>query len=71
MIAEMAIECLLGNVPSSLHRVWAGRKTLVEASGGAWTDPWLPIAGDRGAGSFVEELRWPIDSECDCKAGIA
>jgi hypothetical protein len=72
VIAELAIDCLLGHVQYATHRVWAARRPLLESIGGAWTPEWEAIAGARSGGGFVEEREWPRSSSCiECKAGAA
>ena len=64
LISELAIDCLLGEIDESVHRIWAGRSSLVKSSGGEWTAEWLQIAKDRTTGGFVEERKWNISADC-------
>jgi sulfur-carrier protein adenylyltransferase/sulfurtransferase len=58
MIGELSIDCLLGNVVRSGHRVWAGRRSLLTQTGGRWTSAWTRIAGGRSEGGFMIERPW-------------
>ncbi len=70
VIAELAIDCVLGRVSRASHRIWAARRPMLEGLGGVWTPEWATIAGSRAGGGFVEEREWPRSSSCiECKAG--
>ncbi len=72
VIAELAIDCILGRVKHATHRIWAARRPLLESMGGDWTPEWQAIAGARVNGGFVEEREWPRSNTCiECKAGAA
>jgi hypothetical protein len=72
LVAELALDCLLGNVTTSRHRVWAGRRTVLITTGATWTQAWKAIAGGREQGGFVEDLDWPIRPGChECNAAAA
>jgi sulfur-carrier protein adenylyltransferase/sulfurtransferase len=72
VIAELAIDCILGHVQRATHRVWAARRQLLEGMGGTWTAEWEAIAAGRTGGGFVEEREWARSSSCiECKAGAA
>lgn len=67
LVAETALDCVLGAVDKSTHRVWAGRQSLLESVDGVWSPEWLAVAGGRTRGGFVEELEWlqlPACVEC-------
>ncbi len=70
MIAELALNCILDAPTESTHRIWAGRRSLLESFGGEWTTEWADIARDRVQGGFIEERPWPILTSCiECSAG--
>jgi hypothetical protein len=72
LIAELAVDCLLGAITSSTHRIWAGRRTRLETSGGKWTPEWLTIAGNRLQGGFIEERTWQDSLSCiECRVDAA
>ena len=71
LVAEAALDCLLGRTGAPVHRVWAGRRVLLEEMGGSWTSEWAVIAGTRGAGSFVEERSWPNGPCAECRDAAA
>lgn len=71
LVAELAIDCLLGAVEISTHRIWAARQNLVTAAGGKWTPEWTSIAGSRTYGAFVEERPWKTATKCpECSATV-
>jgi len=65
VIAELALDVLLGEVSISTHRVWAGREKRLLQMGGAWSHQWLRETGGRSDGGFLLERRWaaPISSK--------
>ena len=72
LVAELALDCLLGDVSASRHRVWAARHTVLAAAGATWTSAWTSIAGGRAQGGFIEDLAWPITPGCrECTAAVA
>ncbi len=72
VIAELALDCLLGNVTKATHRIWAARRSLLEKAGGVWTPEWASITVGRSEGGFVEEREWPRSHSCvECAAGAA
>jgi molybdopterin/thiamine biosynthesis adenylyltransferase len=69
LVAETALDCLLGTVDKSTHRVWAGRQALLESVGGVWSPEWLAVAGGHIKGGFVEEREWLWSPTCvECGA---
>lgn len=64
LVTELVLDCLLGHANSSMHRIWAGRKRLLEEAGGNWTADWSLIAGEREEGSFMHERTWPASAVC-------
>lgn len=71
VIAETALDCLLGSVATSLCRTWVGRQSLLAAAGGTWNAKWLAKAGDIRPASVVE-WEWPRTATCiECGAAAA
>lgn len=64
LAAEAALDCVLGQIKVSTHRVWCGRQSLLDATGGHWTDDWSKLASSRPWGGFIEERPWSVDSQC-------
>jgi hypothetical protein len=72
LVAELALDSLLGAVTTSVHRIWAGRRRLLEMAGGTWTAAWIEIARDRLDGGFVHERPWPASAACgECRRAEA
>lgn len=70
MISELVLDCILNVPEKSTHRIWAGRRSLLESCGGEWTTEWADIARDRVQGGFIEERPWPNSTSCiECVAG--
>lgn len=64
LVAEIVIECLLGDVARSTHRVWAAREAVLAKAGGKWTEAWLTKCGGRNIGGCVESFVWETDPDC-------
>jgi hypothetical protein len=62
--AGLALDCLLGNIAASTHRVWASPKALLDAAGGSWNANWIGEKKEREGGGFLEERQWEKDSHC-------
>lgn len=58
VIAELALDALLGEVSVSTHRVWAGREKHLLQVDGAWSRQWLRETSGRTEGGFLLERRW-------------
>jgi molybdopterin/thiamine biosynthesis adenylyltransferase len=72
IVAELAVDCLLGDVVSSTERIWAGRRALLHSAGGDWTAEWLRIAGTRVEGGFIEDRPWGRTVDCvECASAAA
>lgn len=70
LLAETALDCLLGVVTTSVRRTWVGRRALLESVGGVWHPDWLARPGVRPGGGFVDEAEWPRAATCvECGAG--
>jgi len=64
VIAELAMDCLLGNVVTSTHRIWADRRRRLSEMGGTWTAEWARNAGNRLDGGFLHECVWASSAGC-------
>jgi sulfur-carrier protein adenylyltransferase/sulfurtransferase len=58
MVAQTALDALLGQANSGTHRMWLARKAFVEAAGGTWSDELRAIAPQALEGATMVELRW-------------
>jgi threonine dehydrogenase-like Zn-dependent dehydrogenase len=69
LIAELAIDFLLGKSSESLHRIWIGRSSLLEAAGGKWSAAGMVQLNGRSQGGCFEEQPWLASGECrECQA---
>jgi sulfur-carrier protein adenylyltransferase/sulfurtransferase len=58
MVAQAALDVLLGQVRSGTHRIWLARRAAVEAAGGSWSDELRAIAPNALDGATVVERNW-------------
>jgi molybdopterin/thiamine biosynthesis adenylyltransferase len=58
MVVELALDCLLGAITASTHRIWAARRSLLERSGGHWTPEWMSISPNGEDGGVMTERPW-------------
>lgn len=63
VVAEQALDVLLGRTTAPNHRVWVGRQDLVEREGGTWNVQWSARHGEH-AGGFVRELAFERAENC-------
>ena len=64
LASALALDCLLGKISSSTHRIWAGPKALLDAAGGSWNADWIRERKEREGGGFLEERIWAKDATC-------
>lgn len=58
MVAQTALDVLLGQVSSGTHRIWLARRSSMEATGGTWSDDLRAIAPQALEGATMVERRW-------------
>ena len=56
LVAELALDVLLKRVSSSTHRVWIGRRELVDRAGGRWNPAWIAAHGHPGTGGQIHNV---------------
>ncbi len=66
LILELALDCLLGKVTASTHRIWAARSSHLAEFDGRWTPEGEVLLGDRIEGGLRLERTWP---QCECCSG--
>ena len=72
LVAELVVDVLLDRANGSAHRIWVGRRELVEAQGGKWSASWCETACDPGNGGFTLRQVWPASPSCPiCKKAEA
>lgn len=64
LCSTLVLDCLLGRIAQSTHRMWAGPKDLLDAVGGKWNPDWIGAKVERELGGFLEERRWLRDLNC-------
>ncbi len=57
LVAELAVDCLLGRVVESTHRMWAGREDLLLDSGGKWSEAALQLMPNGARGGRLLDRR--------------
>jgi hypothetical protein len=58
MVAQVALDALLGQIRSGTHRIWLARRAAVEAVGGTWSDELRAFAPNALDGATIIERRW-------------
>jgi ThiF family protein/E2/UBC family protein B len=58
MVAQAALDGLLGQVRSGTHRIWLARRAAVEAAGGTWSDELRAVAPNALDGAAIVERHW-------------
>lgn len=64
LASSLALDCLLGKIQQSTHRIWAGPKVLLAAARGNWNSGWIAAKPNRESGGFLEEFVWSKDANC-------
>jgi len=64
LASALALDCLLGKISRSTHRIWAGPQSLLVAAGGVWNADWISGTKGRETGGFQEERVWEKDAAC-------
>ncbi|WP_436262707.1 ThiF family adenylyltransferase [Natronocella acetinitrilica] len=64
LLAEAAIDALLGEAGISTHRVWIASRPRIEGAGGAWSTKWIEEVGDPGEGGSTVRAIWRADPSC-------
>lgn len=62
LVAELALDTLLGETGGPAHRLWIGPRKRLLALGGVWTSNWRDDATFRDEGGFITERPWLADS---------
>ncbi len=73
MITDLALDCLLGIVEHSTHRIWTAGPAAIARAGAAWTPEFRAIAPvAEGVSAFTIERHWPTAATChECGRTIA
>ena len=64
LISELVLDCILGTVSASCHRIWVARKSVLDTAGGTWSREWARMCPNRQAGGLSEERPWPSRPNC-------
>lgn len=63
LVAQLALDCLLGRIRQSTHVIWAALRELLNEFHGDWTEQGLQLLSDRSDGGTMLKRDWP---QCDC-----
>ena len=64
LVADLALDVLLGHVKNSTHRVWLAPRKLLDRTGGMWNPAWIEHHGDPGVGAVLQDLAVENDPNC-------
>ncbi len=64
LISELVLDCILGTISASCHRIWVARKSVLDTAGGTWSHEWARMCPNRQVGGFSEERPWPSRPSC-------
>lgn len=64
LIGELAIDCLLTPPRTSEHRMWAGRRSNLEALGGRWSSAFDAAMGGNSDGGLLRAKKFGVRSDC-------
>lgn len=62
IIAELALDALLGRATGAIHRVWIAPRQRLEQAAGMWSEAWRKDPRFRPEGGFLFERTWPTAS---------
>lgn len=64
MIAEAAIDMLMGRADVPFHRTWVARQPVLDRVQAAWSNQWLTAHHGRPQSGRIEERAWRPQSSC-------
>ena len=64
LIADLALDVLLGNTMTSTHKIWIGPKKIIESAGGRWNISWIENFGEPGKGGYLKDIEMLPDTDC-------
>lgn len=64
LVADLAIDVLLGVASKPEHRTWIGLRKVLDASGGNWNLEWREKYGDPGEGGKLLVVPFPPEKFC-------
>jgi molybdopterin/thiamine biosynthesis adenylyltransferase len=65
LVADLALQTLLGKVNKSKYSVWIGHRSLLDGvSKGEWSPDWIKKYGDPGDGCYVKEVDIVAEPAC-------
>ncbi len=68
LIAQFALECLLGKVTLSSQRIYAARHPFIEELGGRWSDSWVREYPAQINGGVIVDREWPCSPCGGCRS---
>ena len=69
MVAELAMDYLMGQAMPPVRRTWLAPKTRLEAAGGSWSLAWAHRFGAQGDGAKLVAAPWGSAEGCACRDG--
>lgn len=64
MIAEMALDVLLGKITQTTHHIWACKQPFLQACGGSWSNEWQTLASYQSTGGYTTTQAWCQNPQC-------
>jgi hypothetical protein len=69
-IGETVLDCLLGRISRSKHRMFATSPSRVGILGGRWTEAWLATPSSKSADAVTHERDWPAHDCIVCRPAV-
>ena len=70
LVADLAIDVLLGVVNKPEHRIWIGQQKVLFNGGGDWNPEWCGKYGDPGYGAKILTVPFSPDNDCPVCKGL-
>ena len=64
MIAQQAIDALLGKISESELRAWIGSREYLDLCGGRWSGQWQEEVNARPTGGLIADKKWQLNKDC-------
>jgi molybdopterin/thiamine biosynthesis adenylyltransferase len=64
LIAEVALDVLLGKITQTTHHIWACRQSFLHDCGGSWSKEWQSLSSYQPTGGYMTSQAWGKNSNC-------